>query len=540
MILKRIILGCIAVLIGASGFSQVSFTSSNLPIIVVNTNGATIVDEPKTLCSLGIIYNGPGERNNITDPFNNYDGKAGLELRGSTSQGFPKKPYGVELWNDDGTDRQASLLGMPVEEDWILFAPYNDKSLVRDALAYRLSRAMGRYAPRAVFCELVINGQYQGIYVLMEKIKRDQSRVDISRLDPAEVTGEDLTGGYILKIDKSTGNGGSGFFSPYSPPNAQNNQRIFFQYDYPEPESIVPAQTSYIQQYVGAFETALRAANFDDPADGYRRYADVGSFVDFMILNEVSKNVDGYRLSTYLHKPKSGKLVMGPIWDFNLGFGNANYCTNGNPQGFVYNFNNACPGDGWLVPFWWSRLLTDEYFRIELGKRWKELRSGPLATSFIHAYIDSAANVLNQEARARNFQRWNVLGQYVWPNSFVGQTYQQEIDWLKNWVTVRMNWLDNEWAGLVTGLDKEQVRISLDPNPATYTLGVEFVSGSSPPASLTFTDLAGKPVRTYILDPLSGGDNRITLNLDGISAGVYLVRVDGRGWSTVKRIVVTR
>src|SRR5688572_1076543 len=153
---------------------QESFTSSNLPIVVINTNGQTIVDDPKIVADMGIIHNAPGVRNHITDPFNNYNGKIGIEIRGSSSQMFPKKQYGIELADVNGDGVEASLLDLPAEEDWILFAPYNDKSLMRDVLAYKLGRDQGRYAPRTKYCELVLNGEYMGIYVLIEKIKRDR------------------------------------------------------------------------------------------------------------------------------------------------------------------------------------------------------------------------------------------------------------------------------------------------------------------------------------------------------------------------------
>jgi spore coat protein CotH len=278
----------------------------------------------------------------VNDPFNDYDGRIGIEIRGSSSQMFPKKQYGVELWDENGEGIDASLLGFPEEEDWILFAPYNDKSLLRDVLAYKLGRDMGRYAPRTKYCEVVLNGQYDGVYVLIEKIKRDKNRVDINKLDPDEISGNSLTGGYIIKVDKTTGSGGDGWFSTYPPANNQNGQKIFFQYEEPKSEDIVSEQQQYIQQFIASFENVLAGDNFKDPVDGYAKYIDVDSFIDYFIINEVTKNVDAYRLSTFLHKQRDsdgGKLVMGPIWDYNLGFGNADYCTQGNPEGFAKAFN---------------------------------------------------------------------------------------------------------------------------------------------------------------------------------------------------------
>ena len=286
------------------------------------------------------------------------------------SQMFPKKQYGIELRDAAGVDIDASLLNMPAEEDWVLFAPYNDKSLMRDVLAYKLGRDMDRYAPRTRFCELVLNGKYQGIYVLMEKIKRNVNRVAINNLNPGEIAGNDLTGGYIIKIDKFTGGSGDGWFSAFLPPNNGKGQPIYFQYEFPEAGEIAAEQRNYIQKFVGQFESALAGDFFEDPAQGYARYIDVNSFIDFLIMQEVTKNVDGYRLSTFLHKQRDsdgGKLVMGPLWDFNLGFGNADYCTEGEPTGFVLDFNKTCPMDDWLIPFWWKRLLQDNTFQEKLS-----------------------------------------------------------------------------------------------------------------------------------------------------------------------------
>jgi subtilisin-like proprotein convertase family protein len=322
-----------------------SFTSSNLPIIVINTNGQQIVDDPKIAVEMGIIYNGQGNINHITDPYNNYNGNAGIEIRGSSSQMFPKKSYGLELWTPVNTDTSLSLIDMPVESDWILNANYTDKTLLRNTLAYNFARKMGNYSSRARHCELVINGTYMGIYILMEKIKRDVNRVDISKLTINDNTGADVTGGYIIKIDKSTGSGGGSFVSSYPPLSSGNGQTINYLYEYPADDVITPAQQTYIQNYVDSFENALASPTFNDPINGYAKYINVLSFVDLFLINEVAKNVDGYRISTYLHKKKitdDGKLYAGPVWDYDIAFRNANYCEGELFTGWAYQFGNLC------------------------------------------------------------------------------------------------------------------------------------------------------------------------------------------------------
>ena len=203
-----------------------AFTESDLPIIMIQTGGKVITDEPKITADMKIMYNGPGKINKVTDPPLHYNGKIGIELRGSSSMDFPKKPFGFETREDNGENRNVSLLGMPAENDWILNASYNDKTLMRDALAYLIAGKFMNYAPRVRHVELIINNQYQGVYILTEKIKRDKNRVDISDMDVNDNEGNALTGGYIFKIDKETGsNSGSGWVSPRRATSRESTER---------------------------------------------------------------------------------------------------------------------------------------------------------------------------------------------------------------------------------------------------------------------------------------------------------------------------
>jgi len=520
---------CIGCVIGYAQVDEVvPFTSSNLPIIVINTHGAVIQDDPKIAADMGIIHNDVG-RNNMTDPFNDFSGTIGIEIRGSSSQMFPKKQFGIELWDASGIGVSASLLGMPSEEDWILFAPYDDKSLMRDALAYKLGRDLGDYAPRTRYCEVVINDVYQGVYVLIEKIKRNKNRVDVAKLTPDEITGDDLTGGYIFKIDKATGSGGDGWSSDYPPPN--NNQReVFFQYDYPKPENIAPEQKAYIRELMKKFEQVLKSPAFADPVNGYAKYIDVDSYVDFFIMQEITKNVDGYRLSTYLHKDKDsdgGKLAMGPIWDFNLGFGNADYCTSGNPEGFVLDFNDLCAGDYWLIPFWWKRLLQDNAFRAKVATRWAELRSTKFQKQTILAHIDSIAGVLNAESQQRNFIAWKVLNKYVWPNYYVGATFKAEVDWLKGWVSNRLDWLDGNLPSLVTSTESHwsQPSVSVFPNPFSTQVNFEYEIEKPGTVTLRIFDGLGRTIHTAELHPDTVGRHAYTWGTDQ-AAGLFFFKLE--------------
>lgn len=412
--------------------------TGRLPMFLINTFGQEVPDEPKIPAKLDVFLEGE----------NIFDGHIGIETRGASSQGYPKKQYGIETWDASGEDIDVELLGYPLEEDWIINGPYADKSLMRNKFIYDLSREMGRYASRAEFVEMKLNGLHKGTHVLLEKIKRDSERVDISKLKSDDNSGEEITGGYILKIDKGIGgnfdyNNFMSWKSDHAPWHDTSGQPIRFQYVYPKYDEISSDQTNYIQGYMRDFENALASDNFTDPENGYRAYIDVDSFIDFFILNELSNNVDGFRLSTYMHKKKSDKLYMGPIWDFNFAFGNADYCDGGAHDVWAYRFNERCGGDGWSIPFWWERLMEDPYFIKKLKGRWSALRGSTLSDMNLANYLDLYHNHLSEtRAIELNFTIWNILGQYVWPNKYIGGTYENEFNYLKSWTLDRADWLD--------------------------------------------------------------------------------------------------
>ena len=399
-----------------------------------------IVDEPKVPAALTI------KRLDSTL----YEGIIGIEIRGESSQFFDKKSYGFETWDSQYNDLDVALIGFPEEEDWILYGPFSDKSLIRNKLIYELSNRMGRYTTKTEFVELTINYEYKGLYIFMEKLKRDKNRIDISKLENADIDEELISGGYIIKIDKSDMEDGSytdynSFQSHFDVFGNENGDiRINFNYEYPKPGEIHANQKNYIKNYFYEFESSLASNYFKDPINGFRKYIDEDSFIDFFILNELSNNVDGYRLSTYLQKDRNEKLVIGPIWDFNLSFGNADYCGGERYDVWCFKFNERCLGDYWNVPFWWNRLLEDEKFVDKLKGRWNQLRLNILSDNNILTLIEEQYSFLNNETDIinRNFNKWKIFGIYIWPNSFIGNNYYEEIDFLKNWIKERTKWLD--------------------------------------------------------------------------------------------------
>lgn len=536
----------ILLLVVAAPVRGQGFESSNLPILVLETGGREIPNEPKIMARLGIIDNGPGERNRLSDPFNGYDGWVGIELRGASSQSFPKKQFAVETRHEDGTNRNVSLLGLPQENDWVLHAPYSDKSLLRNVLAYEIARRLGHYASRTRWCELVIDGRYWGVYVLMEKIKRDKHRVDIASLGPEENSGDDLTGGYIVKVDKWDGSGNEGWPSRY-PPSPAPDRVVHYQYHDPEPDELTEVQKAYIREWIGAFEEVMASDAYADASAGYPALLDVDSFVDYVILNELSRNVDGYRLSAYMYKDKDsngGRLVMGPAWDYNLAFGNADYYDGSARTGFQVNF--AVASDRFQLPFWWGRLVRDPAFSEAVVSRWETLRQGPLHTDSLHAFIDAQVNTL-AEAQARNFVRWPVLDVYVWPNAYVGGSYDREITYLKEWIRDRAAWLDERFETInprsvdVAVPPGELMTGALTPNPASDRVTFAARVGSGQPVRVDVVNALGRRVLTLFegtWEPQEAYE--IAFDVSALPAGVYFVRTVGRSFVETQQLVVVR
>lgn len=439
-------------------WATVSNYSNKVPNVYISTKGNTIVNEPKVQSIIQIQF---GDtivfRSNI-----------GIEYRGSTSfRLFDQKSYGIELRDAVDNDTDSVIMDFPKQSDFILYAPANDKALIRNTLIYDLSNQIGMYAARTKYVQLYIDGEYLGLYVLMEKIKRDKSRVNITKMASTDNSGSAITGGYILKIDKSAGDNtlvgwdadavyteALGFRSNYDPNGIKINflpygpkksAETYIMYEYPKNDAISNDQKKYVQLYFSDFEDVLLSNNYKDPINGYQKFIDVNSFIDFLILNEFAYNPDAYRLSTFMNKERSGKLKMGPIWDFNLGFGNDDRVAFVNGSTWVFNYNNYYPSDTWLVNFWWKKLLSDPAFTDRLKSRWASLRTSSLSEASILLTIDKHINILkNSNSIDKHFDRWKILGVKLPFNNFVGKTHQEEVDFLKSWVKKRLTWMDSE------------------------------------------------------------------------------------------------
>lgn len=517
--------------------APVSFNESNLPILLINTNGQQIVDEPKITATLKVLNQEGG--NSVNDTVYEFNGKIGIEIRGSSSQSYEKKNMAFETRNDLGENLNVSLLGMPKENDWVLHGPYADKSLMRNALAFEVGNRMGRWAPRTAFCELYINNDYRGVYVLMEKIKVDKNRVDIATLKDSDLVGDQLTGGYIMKVDRED----PGYFSS-NYPDRSSAYSIKFSYVDPKYEELKLAQSEYIKKYIRDFETALYYFNYNTNPGTYLDYVELESFVDYFIVQELAKNVDAYRLSSYFYKDKDskgGKLIMGPLWDFNFTFGMPDYLDGWQTSDWVLTEQY------WSIPFWWDRFRADPRFNSKLKRRWTELRSnGVLHVDSLIAIVDKNAMLLN-DAQARNYTRFPTLSTYVWPNYYLAGTYANEINYTKNWIKGRLQWMDGQINAIVDLFqDLESVTVyefqmQMYPNPSLGKVNLRYILTEAQEVTVRFYDLQGNLVRELVeTGSLGVNQSEIQFNSSYPSVLIYSVTVEDSIVQNGKLILLNR
>lgn len=432
---------------------------SEIPYIIVDTHDAEIQFSSKIPVTMQIY-----EGRELTQEV-----EMGIEYRGKTSYRLSdKKGYNIETIDGD-----VSFFGFPPEEDFRLIGHIVnlddhyifDRTLMYNFIGYEISRSIGRYASRCKFVELQINDEYVGVYVFMEKLKRDDYRINIKSLNASATN---LTGGYILKIDKADApdagqplsyfdtnwdddahyTASNSFRSrydiygnvlanePFGPPyHSLKYLETYFMYEYPKEEDITAPQKEYIANYLDEFETALLTDNFATDTRTYTNYIDLSSFVDFFLLNELFRNVDAYRLSTFLQKDRDGKLAMGPIWDLDIAYDNGNRIP---IDDWVINYNNHVTDDAWMVHFWWPRLMQDPQFKAAVKARWNALRADQLSDSKLTQLVEETAQYLiRNRAAARNYRVWDQN---------IGVNYSDAVANLESFLVTRAQWMNTTIA----------------------------------------------------------------------------------------------
>lgn len=428
--MKRIL--CLSVLLSilTSGLKAQTFTDSNLPIVIINTDhGVPIGDSPRVPGDMIILWRGEGQRTYMTDinnpAYQNYKGRISIEIRGSSSQTLPKKQYGFSTMNNDNsTERNAALLGMPADNDWIFNGLGFEPSMMRDYLHYNLSRMIGEYASRTAYCEMVLNGSYNGLYVLEEKIKQGKQRVNVTKIDMNDNFIPKVTGGYITKADKTDGVMVAWTESSYIGTNDVN-----YIHTYPKPEEATAQQTEYIHNEYNKLADAAKKHN-SSLVNGFPSVIDVRSFVDFMVLNELGSNADAYMYSTYFHKDRNGKLQAGPIWDMNLTFG-----YDLSIWGFdrsKYNNWQFSNGDNEGSKFWRDLFSTAD-FKCAFARRWNELTMPGRQLNYIslEAMINKTLAYIG-EAAGREYIRWGTVPNVTAEANKIKSFLSQRIPWVTN------------------------------------------------------------------------------------------------------------
>jgi hypothetical protein len=443
--------------------TSVTGFDSHLPTIYIDTFGQSVGTSWLDAHVHVVDVDATGESNVLGFP--DFSGLAAVKRRGSSTQNSEKVNMSVEIRDPFRNDRDVSLVGMPAESDWVLWGPTRyDRAMMRNSWIYEISDQIGYQAVRTRFVEVFLNtgpgaltgpapsGDYFGVYVLMEKIKRGPDRVNVDPLEVWNVTEPDISGGYVLKIDRPDP-GDLGFTTA----SCNCLQMLFVD---PKEEEILPEQTSWIRSYMNSFFAALDGPNYTSPTVGYAKYIDVDNFIEFHILQEFSKNPDAHILSTYLKKLRNEKLFYAPLWDFDRTMGNDNDARAANPIGDSVVKNGV----------WWGRLFSDPELSQKYRDRWHELRQNQMSVAHMHALVDSMAAEIG-EAATRNFTRWQSLtglSPSGWPT---------EVAQLKSWQQTRAEWIDSLYPVPPTLTEPSQliqptflVGIDADVGDVYYTL----------------------------------------------------------------------
>ena len=507
---------------------------SPVAVLRINTFEEAIPDAPSIRGRMEIVWTDTTVSHASYGAPSNLVTNIEIEKRGRWSQFvYPKNGYAIETKDFHWEDTDVSPLLMPLEEDWTLHGPYGDRSFMRNVLAMRLANKQRNYASRTRFVELFINGDYEGLYVMMEKIKRGEDRVDIAKLKPDEISGDDVTGGYIFKTDWEPVDWRSSFNM------LSDTTKIPYTYAYPKRKNIAQQQESYIQNYVDDWEHSMQNTTVTYNGKYWHQYMDLASFVDFFLMMELTKDIDAYRASTYYHKKKDsngGKIYAGPVWDFNFAFGLVDYCQGYLPNGYMFS-GNWCSGTN---PAWWEDLVYTPLFSDAVNCRWKELRTSVWHKDSIKTFIaDNEALLMS--AATRNHSRWPLMGSNPSAVKYIAATFSGDVAIMEDWLMDRIDWLDSNMIGADCLLGTESVNaiatnLTVYPNPSSGICTVETKLNLT---SVNVRSNTGQLVAVIHFDATYSAEKRI-LDLSELATGMYALEFISSEVSFVKKIAIVR
>ncbi|MBQ8046532.1 MAG: CotH kinase family protein [Prevotella sp.] len=522
---------------------NVQLDETNLPIVFIEVDGRTIQRDSYVLGRMKIVDNGPeslnyGDTIARPDQHIDYEGWIAIKYRGNSSFTGYKNPYTFRtletslLPDEGGAKQKVKILGMGKDNKWIFIAPWSDKTMFRDILSFELARPWMDYVPTVKLCEVILDGYYYGVYGIGERASKGKHRLNLHDIGSDE---GDLSGDIQVEIDRPDQDYYASRYRPWrnSTGTEKSGYRICYQYKSPDGDDFLAmnnygiAEKNAVQRQINTMEAAFASDNYTDSLTGYHHYIDETSFIDYMISTEVSNNIDGYRLSTNLYKysdTRARNEDLDPrwkmsIWDYNLAWGNANYNNGQFTDTWHYNFNSSF-GDEQQVPFYWYKLMADPDFTEALHQRWKLYREGNHSDRRFQETVDSLSTLVTSHgAQQRNQQAWNIIGREVWPNPYVGRSYKEEVDYLKEWAATRMSFLDKHWLPkvkknttpvmttsgmnadvIVEGLPASQYSTaSIDANRAFYAKTLKS-EGGLPGTRLVTSEAEGI---TYRLEPYS-------------------------------------
>lgn len=404
--------------------------STDLPVLYIDTQGQQIEKENKKWCYIGIANNTEKEMRSILEEPEELE-VATIKMRGASSySGFDKKQYRIKFYKEYGGNKakNVDLAGLEEHSEWVLNGPYLDKTLLRNRLCYELAGAIFQWAPKASFCELFLNGEYQGVYVVIEPVTKGETRIDLE--DFGLLSGETP---YIVKRDRVGTEGEP--LQTYGKIKGKTVNDLYI--EYPSEKKLTDAQRQWITEDISRFEDCLYSDNFADPQRGYVAYIDVENFADYFIYNEVTMNRDAGNLSTYIYKDLSDRMKLA-VWDYNNCYDNYQWYKT---EVSRWNTNDNT---------WFQRLVQDRNFVDLIMKRYKDLREDILTEDYIYGLIDSYQKELG-DAVDRNFSIWGYTFEIDLLNPDERgeiRSYNAAIAQLEDTIKARFAYLDEHMADL--------------------------------------------------------------------------------------------